>query len=508
MNDLDLGDPLAHHIIEALREPILVLNFELRVVVANRSFCENFQTTPGETKGKPIYELGNGQWDIPRLRDLLEKILPERTVFDDYEVEHDFENIGTKIMRLNARRIEGETNLILLAIEDVTFGKQAELVLRESSRLAALGQLAAGVAHEINSPLAVIMGHAELLAQEESIEKARSRCAIIVSETKRVAKIVGNLLSFARQHNVRQLRVDVKPVLERAITMKSNEFKISNIGVNTQFSPDLAPIAVDPYQIIEVMLNLLTNAQHAMVEAHGGGEINISASRSEDGVIVTVNDDGPGIPPEYLTRIFEPFFSTKGVGQGTGLGLSICHGIIKQHGGSIWAESNVDRGTTFYIKLPLATSDTRALDEDPSLDPEVPQSSQIDTPATAIHVLAVDDEPLILQLLTEVLPRDGFIVDVAVDGEDALSKMEWKKYDCVILDMKMPRMNGSQFLQRLKDSNSDLLNKCVILTGATLNPEILELAASTGTPLITKPFSYDDVLSAIRRTVGGIHPQP
>ena len=245
----------------------------------------------------------------------------------------------------------------LAVLRDITERKQLEeLRHREISRLATIGQLAAGVAHEINNPLGIILGFAELGLKEASLPKIYQKLEAVVSETQRAGRIVHNLLSLAREQEPLKQCVDLAAILERAIELKSYEFKFSNINVTTQFSPDLPHVPADSFEMTQAVLNILANAQEAMLDANGVGEISICAYRSDNKIRVSIRDNGPGILPEHLNRVFEPFFTTKETGNGIGLGLSLAHATIRHHGGDLWAESEVGNGATIHFELPIPAS--------------------------------------------------------------------------------------------------------------------------------------------------------
>ena len=368
--------------------------------------------------------------------------------------------------------------------------RAAELQQRETSRLVSIGQLAAGMAHEINNPLAVIFGLSELLLEQDLAPKVRSYLEKMHFETQRMAKIVHNLLSFARENDAKRIPVHVRDIIEQAIEMKASEFRVNNIIVTTQSPTVLSPILGDPHLLLEVLLNIFTNAQQAMTETHGGGELIIQTGRTEDRIRISISDSGPGIPLEHLNRIFDPFFTTKEVGTGTGLGLSICHGIIRQHDGNLWAESDLGKGTTFHLELPVLRSDGE----------EWPQAPQPDDPPVGNkQILVVDDEPGIQFLFSEAWSREGASVDVAKSGQEAWQMLQSKAYDCIIIDLKMPGMNGQALYQLIKDSEGELAPKCIFLTGATFSPETQEFMDTIDNPLLGKPVSLKELWTLVAK---------
>jgi signal transduction histidine kinase len=238
---------------------------------------------------------------------------------------------------------------------------QQELYL--SSRLASVGELAAGVAHEINNPLTGIVGFSQRLLRKSTDEEASQDLEIMLrdlgiihNEAQRAAKVVENLLTFARRHQPKKQYSDVNEILQSALELRAYELRTSNIEVVTDLAPSLPQIMVDFHQIQEVFLNIILNAEQVMTEARGGGRLTIKTEEEKKGYTrTTFTDNGPGIPAEHLVKIFDPFFTTRGEGGGTGLGLSACHGIVTEHGGRIYAKSKPGKGATFFVELPIST---------------------------------------------------------------------------------------------------------------------------------------------------------
>lgn len=245
-------------------------------------------------------------------------------------------------------------------IRDITERKRAQEREKElqqelnlSSRLASIGQLAAGVAHEINNPLTGVIGFSQLLLNRDIPEEVRKDVEVINSQAQRVAKIVENLLTFARKRERGQEYVDINNLISEVLELRSYGMKVHNIEARCQLAPDLPQVMGDAGQLQQVFLNIILNAEKEMITAHNKGRMVVKTERTKDTVKVSFADDGPGISRENLDRIFDPFFTTREVGDGAGLGLSICHGIITQHKGRISAESELGKGATFVVELPI-----------------------------------------------------------------------------------------------------------------------------------------------------------
>jgi signal transduction histidine kinase len=247
-------------------------------------------------------------------------------------------------------------------MEDITERKRAEeeekrlqQELYLSRRLASIGELAAGVAHEINNPLTGVIGFSQRLLRKSANEEFRHDLEIIYSEAQRAARVVQNLLTFARRREPKKEYSNINGILQKTLELRAYELKTGNIEIVTDLTPSLPEIMVDFLQIQEVFLNIILNAEQAMTETHGRGKLSIKTRQIKDHIRISFNDDGPGIPPEQLDKVFDPFFTTRAEKGGTGLGLSTCHGIVTEHGGRIYARSKPGKGATFFVELPLVT---------------------------------------------------------------------------------------------------------------------------------------------------------
>jgi len=357
-------------VMNTIREPLVVLDSTLRIIEVNESFLRTFRTSPEQTVNKILFQIGNKQWNITRLRELLEQVLPRQQAVTNFEVEHEFENIGHRTMMLNAQILTLADNrkpMILLAIEDITerLGAQALLDARRaqlisSARLAALGMMAGGVAHEINNPLMIIHGSASDLLQRVREEGAvppeivARNCERIVQTANRIAKIIKSMRHLAREGSHDSLvPAPAARIVEEVIEVCRERFKDHSVNlIQPSFDSDLY-VSCREVQIAQVLLNLLQNALDAVMEQAGEKWVRLNVAKQDGAAVFSIIDSGPGIPAELKTRIMEPFFTTKEVGKGTGLGLSLSRAIIEEHGGKL--ELTEEAGhTCFSFRLPLA----------------------------------------------------------------------------------------------------------------------------------------------------------
>ncbi len=362
--------------------------------------------------------------------------------------------------------------------------------LLQSEKMALMGQVVAGIAHELNNPLTIVIGHTELLMMKGVDEKHRQPLTRIHDGAERASKIVKNLLTFARQKKPERKLSDVNSIIGKTVDLRAYELKVSNIELIVDLAPNLPPTLCDPHQVQQVFLNLLVNAEQAMLDANGKGQLSIRTRRHENTIKVLFEDNGPGIPPDNLRRVFDPFFTTKPVGKGTGLGLAICQGIIAEHGGRMTVESTPGFGATFTVELPVVT---QVLEERPAA---------VEVPATvprARKVLVVDDENHMRELFTELLHSDGHAVMTAGGGREALDLASRDKYDLVITDIKMPDMDGPAFFDELKRQNNPLAGRVLFVTGDLMNPQTLRFLETSRCPWIAKPFEVTVVRDTVRR---------
>jgi two-component system NtrC family sensor kinase len=362
--------------------------------------------------------------------------------------------------------------------------------LLQSEKMSSVGQLVSGVAHELNNPLTGIMGFAQLLMLRELDDAARKQIETIYAEAERASKIVSNLLTFARRRKAQKEPSNLNTLIERVLELRNYDLRVRNIDVQLELDPSLPETMADANQIQGVFLNIVLNAEQAMKGDDRTGTLRIATKATPRTVSIAFEDSGPGMSAETVRRIFDPFFTTKDAGEGTGLGLTICYGIIEEHGGRIWAESEPGRGTRFIIELPMVAGAAPAA-------PKHDDARASSTPVQRKHILVVDDEQSIQQLLTGVLEMDGHEVTIAQNGKVALDLIAGSSFDLIISDIKMPVMGGAEMHKRLSDERHPLARRLVFITGDTVAPETRKFLQGVDNAVLSKPFRLRDVRDAV-----------
>ena len=386
-------------------------------------------------------------------------------------------------------------------IKDITDLKGARRSLQVTEKLSAMGELVSGVAHELNNPLTGVLGYAQLLMGGQMDARQRKSVERIFESALRCQKIVQNLLAFARRYPSEKRYLGLNGIIEKTLDLKAYQLRVNNLKVAKKLDPLIPKTMMDFNQMQQVLLNLINNAQHAVASHRGHGTLTIGTS-ARDGVIrLEVADDGPGMPPDVLGKIFDPFFTTKAVGEGTGLGLSVSYGIVKDHGGRIWADSRVGEGTRINIELPVVT-DARPAEA----GAESAAAAAAGGPAT-VRILAVDDEAVILDLIVDAFGRDGrHTIDTAGSAREALQKLERRNYDIILLDLKMPEMDGQQLFHEIRRRWPDLARRVIFASGDTLHPDTRHFLDTSGCPCVDKPFKLEHLAGAMNAIVGGADP--
>ena len=364
----------------------------------------------------------------------------------------------------------------------------------QSEKMAALGQTVSGVAHELNNPLATILSWAERLSERPLDDTARRGVAAILSEAERAARIVRNLLTFARKRQSTRGLIDLNTVVAETLALRTNE-RPTTLAVTVDLQPGLPQLFADRHQIQQVLLNLATNAEQAMLTAHGRGTLTIRTrlDAERDSVVLEVADDGPGIAPEVRTKIFDPFFTTKETGKGTGLGLTVAYAIVQEHGGRIHVSSSAAGGATFVVELPVSGAEIAA----PMTHPTMPPMEAV----RGASVLLVEDERELAAVVREALTDAGLDVDYAADGQAALSLVRSKEYDLVVCDLKMPRVDGMTLYRALAEMMPGRARRVIFVTGEVAGTEAERFLEATGCRWLAKPFRLVDLLRTVREVL-------
>jgi two-component system NtrC family sensor kinase len=385
---------------------------------------------------------------------------------------------------------QGRVTGALCIVRDVTQERRFAEELRQREKLAAVGQLVSGVAHELNNPLAGISAFAQLLDGAGPLNsEQRDAVETIQLEAKRAAKIVSSLLLFSRQRQPERTGVDLNHVLTDTLALRRFVISTEQIEIVTELELDLPQTWADPFQLQQVMLNLLINAEQALRAKRGKRKLTLRTQRTGDRIVASVSDNGPGISEEMLSRIFEPFFTTKPVGEGSGLGLAISHGIVRQHGGVLRARSEEGAGATFEIDLPILMVRDEA------------SHSVIAGEASAMprerRFLIVDNEPAMRQALQLHLRRSGCVADAVAEPVAALALLATRTYGAIFLDLQLDALGGETLFTELVERDPDHAARVIFATGDLDSQPARDFLHGAGRPFVGKPFALSTVAALL-----------
>ena len=367
--------------------------------------------------------------------------------------------------------------------------------LLQAEKMAALGQTISGVAHELNNPLATILSWSERLSQMSSADASlRHGLDTILSESERAARIVRNLLTFARKRQTTRMMVDVNQVVAETLALRAYDLRLTNVRVIDALAAGLPQVFADGHQMQQVLLNLIINAEQAMISANGRGVLVVRSWHDveQEAVVLEINDDGPGIPDEVQPKIFDPFFTTKEVGKGTGLGLTVAYAIVQEHGGKIRLESRPGAGASFYVELPVSGKAPAA--------PRPKADGPVNTVAGA-SILVVEDEEALAAAVMDALRDAEYIVEWAADGEQAFKRVKAKRFDLVICDLRMPKLDGRAFYRSLSEEVPAMRKRVVFVTGDVAGTNAEQFLNESGCRWLAKPFRLADLLQTVRESL-------
>jgi two-component system NtrC family sensor kinase len=483
---------------DAMQDCVSVHDPTGRVIRANVALARRLGTIPQKVIGRYCSDVYASTGSNPSPCRHTGSLKSEALIVEEMALPH-----MEGIFQISVSPWYDKNNRLLGSIhvaKDISNEKQLQQQLIQSEKLSAIGELISGIAHELNNPLTGVMGYSQLLQLRKDLDdRAKDNLLKINNLALRCQKIVQNLLSFARKQKPERTMSDINDILEKTVELRSYEFQVNNIDITRNLDRNLPRTIADAHQLQQVFLNILTNAEQAMLEAHGKGRLTIRTltDAQHSRIIVEIIDDGPGIAENYLTRIFDPFFTTKEVGKGTGLGLSLSYGMIKEHGGNIYARSTLGEGATFVIELPIIAH----LQDDTGIALQLmPQALQFEKCVRGKRLLVVDDEKYILDFFIEVFHSLPMHVDTANNGRAAMLKMQENEYDLIITDFKMPHMSGRDLYFWVKENRPHLANRVVFVTGDTVSVETRSFFEDNNNLFLAKPFKIEEVKEVIQQT--------
>jgi PAS domain S-box-containing protein len=485
-------------IVEKSRDIIFTLDAQGKYVYTSPSAMKILGYNPAELIGKPFISLVHPD-DIPAI----EKEI-RRSNLDGYQIINDCEyrirhaSGEWRWLVSNGTRTVDATGKFIHFIgiaRDITERKSLEADKQRiearaqvSDRLAAIGEMAAGIAHEINNPLTAVIGFSKLVLENNELsEELKEDLSMVVESSQRISDIIKGLLTFARQSKPMKTSVSLNEIIENTLKLREYVLKTNNIHVMFELDPNLSWTVVDPGQMQQVFLNLIVNAEQAMKKAHGRGTLKIVSLNKGDYIKLIVQDDGPGISRQNLERVFEPFFTTKDPGEGTGLGLSLSRSIILEHKGKMTVESKEGFGATFTIELPAGESEIAAA---ATAELSVAEPNAV----KKLRILVVDDEPGVRKLLEKAFTSKGHSVDVISDAASAMEIIDAGTiYDIIITDVRMPGINGMDLYKLIIRRMPEMKNRVIVITGDVMGEDIKSFLTDYQIPYLTKPFKVKEI---------------
>ena len=462
-----------------------------RVLEANVSALRLTKRSVLDLVGRPFVELCPSLQSVETSAAQLDGIKLFNTVFRPFNEVLIMKGDGTTV------NCEGDASLVhwrqrmalQVNLTDVSERRKVGEQLRRAEKLSALGQLIAGVAHELNNPLAVVIGYSELLAGKSGLDKETiDDIHRIHHESQRASRIVRDLLSFARPSEPQKKAVNINRLVASVLETQEARLEAAGIQLDQHLADVLSTTKADPGQIEQILVNLIGNAIHVLSERSKPRVLTIRTEEEGNYIRMIVADNGPGIPSDIIGRIFDPFFTTKPLGKGTGLGLTISNTIIQEHRGKILVENQPTGGAKFTVELPVVQcAETPTTDRPPR---EIKPQGAL---AATRSVLVVDDEPAVLALLKQIMTRGGYEVITATNGQEALERIAARSYDLILSDMRMPGMDGRKLFETVKKQNPALAHRIVFVTGDTVSADTQAFFKDTGNHWLSKPFNVAQV---------------
>lgn len=482
------------NILHSANESIVTTDNELIIKTVNPKTIEIYEK---DCVGKKLDELIGGI----NFETIIPKILKNSSYITKHEVKYGEKHLEISLSQLVDFDTKESFGVIVIT-DDITEKKKLEIQLLQSAKMSAVGQLAAGVAHEFNNVLSGIVGYTSLAMSRNDVEKIREDLNVVEKASNRAIEVVRKLLAFSRQKDEKYILSNIDELIEDSLSLVNNTLSKEGVKIIKHFGKT-PPVKVNQNEIQQVVLNMVINAKHAIDEnlelSYEDKVIGVTTEAVDGFVKMDISDTGIGIPRENIPKIFEPFFTTKDRNSkepGTGLGLPITYAIIERHGGSIDVDSEIGKGTTFTIWIPF---------DQPFANGNVPQIMDMDKKeqiesARKANILVVDDELYIGDLIRDSLKDQGHNVTVLNNGEEAIEKFKEHHFDIAFVDYMLPGCTGLEVIKRIRGHNPH--TSLILITGS-VNSSIAESAVAEGaTSFLQKPFTFDQIRNVVSTAIG------
>ncbi len=497
----ETSEMLKAGIVDAVLDAIIMIDDASTIIEFNPGAERIFGYTRAEVLGRPIRDViipphirQRHQAGMQRFLDTGQaRIIGQRI---ETEAMHADGRIFPVELAIQEGRLANR-RVFTAYLRDIAERKRAEEeiarqqeALYQNEKLSALGSLLAGVAHELNNPLSVVVGRAIMLEEEAGDPSIATAAEKMRQAAERCTQIVKTFLAMARQQQPERTPVNLNTLMTSALDLVGYGLRTAGIEVHLDLASDLPDLSADAVQLQQVFVNLLVNAQHVLLEVHKPRRLFLVMRCDPDNNVlrISVADNGPGVPEAIRSRIFDPFFTTKPMGVGTGVGLSLSHGIVTAHGGAITLESPPEGGARFVVTLPQSMTDAAAV--------VIVETGKHAAPHA---ILIVDDEPEVAEMLRDILRHAGYDTTIALSGNEALSHLAAHDYDMVLSDVHMPDLNGLDLYQHVQMSQPHLLDRIVFITGDTLGTTVRNFLQETGRMYLEKPFIPREVLQLVQQ---------
>jgi PAS domain S-box-containing protein len=485
-------------LIDSFPDLIVVLDLEWRFTFVSERIKDVLGMSPEEYVGKEVGQRISAD-DKRKLVEMCQSVVSGRETQAQAEIQARHANGAWKVLRVTASPLFDENGTITGVVSsgrDVTESKMVEQELVRKEKLASMGQMLAGAAHELNNPLTAILGVADLLRERTTEAGAHRQVDLILQQSRRAVAIVQNLLALSRSPLPGRARIQIDQLVNQALQNRRASLAEKNVAVKCMATGNLPPTEGDPRQLLQVFLNIIANAEQAISSARNQGALEVSVEQVDERVRISFTDDGPGIPAENIGKIFDPFFTTRRPGGSSGLGLTICLAVLKEHGGTIEVQSTRGAGARFDVFLPTAVTEEKLAGEKPAQG----SKTAIGAPVAVLHghsTLIVEDEESIREIVEEGLSSRGMKVHAVGSSEAALAYLAANSCDVILCDYNLPGLNGDQFLEKLHAQAEHSPQHFIFMTGDLFDPARAAKLHAQGVTVLHKPFHMKAVVDLL-----------